>query len=77
MEVTVLHAVCYWCIAMFIMALAMLALIELVEWVWRHPAWAGRFQGAPRSLRWAVYYAAVLLVVFGSVGTQKFIYAQF
>lgn len=60
-----------------LMALAMLALIELVEWVWRHPAWAGRFQGAPRSLRWAVYYAAVLLVVFGSVGTQKFIYAQF
>jgi D-alanyl-lipoteichoic acid acyltransferase DltB (MBOAT superfamily) len=58
-------------------ALAGLAVIELIEWARRSPTWAGRFQGAPRSLRWTVYYAAVLLVVFGSVGTQKFIYAQF
>jgi alginate O-acetyltransferase complex protein AlgI len=60
-----------------LVALAGLAFIELVEWVRRDPSWAGRFQGAPRSLRWAVYYAAVLVVVFGSVETQKFIYAQF
>ncbi len=32
-EVTVLHAICYWCVAMYIMALAMLALVLREIWV--------------------------------------------
>ena len=58
-------------------ALAGLVVVEVVEWARRRPAWAGSFASAPRALRWALYYAAALAIVFGSVGTQKFIYAQF
>jgi len=58
--------------------LVCLAVMETLHWASRQADWRDRFLAAPRTLRWGVYYAAILIVaVFGNLETQKFIYAQF
>lgn len=54
------------------------ALAEFVHWARLQAGLVGRFLGAPRVYRWAVYYAVVVVTLaFGSVGEGSFIYAQF
>ena len=61
--------------------LALCAALILVEWVQRDKAHPLMFSNQGifkrRGLRWAVYYALVLLVIFAQAPTQDFIYFQF
>jgi len=63
---------------LLIAAVSVLALL-LAEYLGRHfqNFWTA-FGAAPMWLRWSVYYALVLVILlFGKIGTQQFIYFQF
>ena len=58
-------------------ALAGLCIVEAVNWATITPRWVARFSATPRPVRWALYYALVLVVIFTAKGTASFIYAKF
>jgi hypothetical protein len=51
--------------------------MEVVHWGLERPVWVARFTAAPRELRWAVYYAAALLIFADLKGPTSFLYGQF
>jgi alginate O-acetyltransferase complex protein AlgI len=56
---------------------ACLALLSL-EWLQRNRAHVLEIGFLPRTARWAIYYAAILvLFVFGNFGSHAFLYSQF
>jgi alginate O-acetyltransferase complex protein AlgI len=56
---------------------ACLALLA-IEWLQRNRAHVLEIGFLPRTARWAIYYAAILvLFVFGNFGSHAFIYSQF
>ena len=57
-------------------------LLIVIEWIQRRQAHPLDFRGVPllsryRALRWAVYYAVALMVIFARGDGQTFIYFQF
>jgi alginate O-acetyltransferase complex protein AlgI len=52
--------------------------LEGITWAGKRPGWRERFLGAAAPLRWALYYGALgLLLLYGTVDAQQFIYAHF
>jgi alginate O-acetyltransferase complex protein AlgI len=61
-----------------LLALAGLVIVETVNYgVAYRRDWVDRFLEGRREMRWAVYYAAAILVVLSAKGTTSFIYAKF
>ena len=59
-------------------ALALAAALEAMAWAGRRQGWRNRFLAAPALVRWGLYYAgAALLLTYGNVASQQFIYAHF
>jgi hypothetical protein len=57
--------------------LAAILIMEAVQWGAERPAWAARFATAPRELRWAVYYAAAILIFVDLKAPTSFLYGKF
>jgi alginate O-acetyltransferase complex protein AlgI len=61
-----------------LLALVGLVVVETVNYgVAFRRDWVDRFLAGRREMRWAVYYAAAILVVLSAKGTTSFIYAKF
>ncbi len=58
-------------------ALGAFVAMEMVNWGSAQPRWTARFTAAPRILRWSLYYAVVVMVIFTMKGKTSFIYAKF
>jgi len=58
-------------------ALAGLVIMETIHWAMSRPDWTQRFNASRRELRWAVYYAVIVMVMLSARGTTSFIYAKF
>jgi len=56
-------------------ALAGLVLMETIHWAMSRRDWTHGFKR--RGLRWAVYYAVIVMVMLSARGTTSFIYAKF
>ncbi len=54
-----------------------LLMMEAVHWAMRRRLWIDRFTATPRFIRWGVYYAAIVVLLFYFGDTVNFIYAQF
>jgi D-alanyl-lipoteichoic acid acyltransferase DltB (MBOAT superfamily) len=63
----------------FAIALVAVILLEVVQWVQRHPAAAARFAGAPAQIRWASYltFASGILLFGVFLDGGAFIYFKF
>ena len=62
----------------FAQGLIMTFLLFGVEWLQRDRSHGLEISYMPRSLRWAVYYAGLtVLILFGNFGQNEFIYFHF
>jgi alginate O-acetyltransferase complex protein AlgI len=61
----------------FLALCAGLAAMEAIHWGAKQNYWRNRFTSAPRSFRWGLYYASILILAVSIRTTVTFIYAQF
>lgn len=60
-----------------VVILACAVVMEVLNWAGDRPVWRVRFLAAPRILRWALYYAAICMILYFGNSQQQFIYFQF
>ncbi len=62
----------------FVAVILAILLMEVIEWLWRRKGLRLQFTQQPVWMRWAAYYAMVMVILlFGEFSEQVFIYFQF